>query len=149
MEHRLEPHERQAILEALRASNIADDTIYTEALDACRLIERRPSLREIRGPRSGIAYVALRTRASGITLGDRIFIRSDCFREHGRPPLELIAHEVAHVVQFRRDGTAPFLTRYLFDYARNLASGMPDREAYLAIPYEREARRVESALARP
>jgi hypothetical protein len=127
-------------------SGIADEQLYLNALDHCRLIERRPALAEIRGARSVIAYVALRTRASGITLGDRVFIRSDCFRDHGRPPLDLIAHEVAHVVQFRRDGAAAFLTRYLLDYAKNLARGMADRDAYLAIPYEVEARGVEAAL---
>jgi hypothetical protein len=146
MELRLEPYEKEAVLDALRRVQIADEATCVAAVDACRLIKRRPALFEIRGPRSGIAYVALRTRASGITLGDRVFIRSDCFREHGRPPLPLIAHEIAHVVQFRRDGAAAFLARYLLDYAKNLARGMAEKDAYLSIPYEEEARAVENAL---
>ncbi|MGM0557498.1 MAG: eCIS core domain-containing protein [Myxococcota bacterium] len=145
----MEPFERDAILDALETTGIADKQTCLDALDSCRLIERRPALAEIRGPRSVIAYVALRTRASGITLGDRVFIRSDCFRRTGRPPLDLIAHEVAHVVQFRRDGATVFLARYLLDYAKNLTRGMADRDAYLAIRYEREARRVEAALRTP
>lgn len=146
MQLQLEPTERDAILRALITSQIADEDTCRDALEHCHLIPRLPALREIRGLRSLVAYVALRTRASGITLGDRIFFRRDCFGEDGRPSLQLLAHELAHVVQFRRDGTSRFLATYLLEYARNLGRGLAERDAYLAIPYEEEARAVEAVL---
>jgi hypothetical protein len=146
LQRRLTDAERSAILMALEAIPIAPKTVCERAVDDCVLIRRTPLLAEICDLRSTVAYAALKTRASGITLGRQVFIRREHFGDDGVIPLELLAHEVAHVVQFLRDGTVPFLWRYLRDYARGLTRGLGDRSAYLAIPYEVEARRVAEAL---
>ena len=103
-------------------------------------------LGEVSDIASSVAYAALKTRASGITLGNRVFIRREYFSDRGDIPLDLLAHEVAHVVQFMRDGTLPFLLRYVRDYVVGLSRGLGDRTAYLSIPYEVEARQVAEAL---
>lgn len=143
---RLEPGEKAPILDALLTSAIASPALCERAVDACEIVAYRPALRSIRCARSTIAYVALRQRASGITLGSRVYIRAQLFDRHGRVTMDLLAHELAHVVQFMRDGTLPFLQRYLWDYTCGRFRGLGDLEAYLAIPYEIEARRVAAAL---
>jgi hypothetical protein len=145
-QRRLTDTECRIILHALEATDIADAPLCAQALEECVLIRRTPMLGEVRDFASGIAYAALRTRASGITLGSRVFIRREYFSDDGEIPLDLLAHEVAHVVQFLRDGTVPFLWRYLRDYAIGLSRGLGDHSAYLAIPYEVEARDVAEAL---
>lgn len=146
LQRRLTDRERRAIWQALDATAIAPGELCEQALDDCLLLRRTPLLGEVRDVASGIAYAALKTRASGITLGRRVFIRREFFTDEGSIPLDLLAHEVAHVVQFLRDGTMPFLWRYMRDYALGLSRGLGDRSAYLAIPYEVEARRVADAL---
>ena len=61
--------------------------------------------------------------------------------EYGR---RLLAHELAHVEQYAREGFVPFLARYLASYVRGRARGLSHAEAYAAIPYEREAARAEA-----
>ena len=51
----------------------------------------------------------------------------------------LLIHESAHVDQWRDHGTVRFLTRYVGDYLRGRAVGLPHRPAYRAIRFEREA----------
>ena len=51
----------------------------------------------------------------------------------------LLIHESVHVDQWREHGIAGFLTRYLGDYLRGRAVGLPHRTAYRAIRFEREA----------
>lgn len=146
LERRLSDQERPHILGALTTSKIAPMALCERAVDECLLIRRTPLLGEVSDVASGIAYAALKTRASGITLGHRVFIRREFFSDDGLVPLDLVAHEVAHVVQFLRDGTVPFLWRYLRDYALGLSRGLGDHNAYLSIPYEVEARQVADTL---
>ncbi len=146
-ERTLTAEERASIFEALSAHNVAPSEICRESVDQCRLVRRIPAVREIRGPRTAVAHIALRARARGVTLGDRIYLRSDCLDSKFTAPLELLTHEVVHVAQYRRDGTARFLSNYLWEYALGLARGLDDRDAYLAISYEREARRVAESIA--
>lgn len=62
----------------------------------------------------------------GLTLRYGIFVRSDCWRERA-----LIAHELAHVMQYERlGGILPFLRQYLSEC---LTIGYP------AAPLEQEA----------
>ncbi|MFP4596950.1 MAG: DUF4157 domain-containing protein [Persicimonas sp.] len=149
LERRLTEVEENAILQALDTAQIAGESVCRQAVRDCVLIRRTPLLAEICDLRSGVAYAALKTRASGITLGNQIFIRREFFADDGDIPLDLLAHEVAHVVQFLRDGTVPFLWRYLRDYTLGLTRGLGDRNAYMAIPYEVEARRVADVLDLP
>lgn len=51
----------------------------------------------------------------------------------------LLIHESVHIDQWRRHGAAGFLVRYLSDYLRGRAVGLPHHTAYRAIRFEREA----------
>ncbi len=51
----------------------------------------------------------------------------------------LLIHESVHIDQWRDHGIARFLIRYLGDYLRGRAVGLPHRPAYRAIRFEREA----------
>ena len=141
------PQEEEAARRALLRAQIAPSSVVYQACAQAILIPTLPAPFGLHGPRGLLAHIALCQRASGITLGRRIYIRHEFFDpEHHQLPLDLVVHEMAHVVQFLRDGTAAFLARYLWEYARNMTSGMGDRESYLGISYEREARHVESCL---
>lgn len=143
----LRDNEKQRVLYALDKSDIAPRSIYEKAVEACRFIPFRRLVPPVtRGIRPLIAFFALRRRASGITLGTRVYIRRNLFGRNGNLPMVLVTHEVAHVVQYLRDGTVPYLTRYLGEYFAGRLAGMSDREAYLRISYEREARQVERML---
>ena len=77
-----------------------------------------------------------------ITIGRRIFVRPGVFEGDLGLLLDLLAHEVVHVSQWRRHGPVGFLVRYLVDYAVLRADGHGHTEAYLRIPAEEEARSV-------
>jgi len=57
----------------------------------------------------------------------------------GVEPIRLLAHELAHVAQYRRSGAAAFLVRYVSEYLRQRFAGASHAEAYCAISFEREA----------
>jgi len=87
----------------------------------------------------------------GITIGKRIFIlpRLVSLNSNDKKslPESLVAHEIAHVLQYEREGFFKFLYKYLRDYRRNLKKvSKLDFEsrhrAYLNIPFEIEAREV-------
>lgn len=139
--------EKAVVVPALLEAEVASPTTCREAADRCRLRRRLPSVFEIRGPKSALAYAALRSRACGITLGDDVYVRAEFFGGELDLPIRLVAHEVTHVAQFQRDGTALFLSNYLKDYAGGLARGLGDRRSYLEISYECEARRVAESVA--
>jgi hypothetical protein len=54
----------------------------------------------------------------------------------------LLVHELVHVRQWADFGVFGFLRRYLADYLRGRFKGLGHREAYLAIGFEQEARRL-------
>jgi hypothetical protein len=58
----------------------------------------------------------------------------------------LLAHELAHVRQFRRLGVGPFVIRYTFDYLKGRRTGLGHRAAYAAIELEVEAREAEAEV---
>lgn len=143
----LTPLEREWSLRALCDGHIAPDTCCRAAVERCELIALSPApWSKLHMPRELVAHLALAGRASGITLGCKVYIQETLFDGDGELPLSLVVHEVAHVAQYLREGTAGFLARYLTHYARGLARGLSDRDAYLAIPHEVEARRAEEAL---
>ncbi len=85
----------------------------------------------------------------GITIGRNIFItpkfvslgENDLLKLH----VELAAHEITHVLQYRRLGFIKFFYKYFRDFARNLRregslNAASRRQAYLEIPFEIEAR---------
>lgn len=73
----------------------------------------------------------------GLTSGRMVFLVTDDDREGGRP---LVAHELVHVEQFRRQGRLVFGAVYFSDYFRGLVRHRSHRKAYLDIRQEREAR---------
>ena len=86
--------------------------------------------------------------AHGITFGKRIFIAPKLlsFNRNNflKIPEDLIAHEIAHVLQYRREGAMSFFYKYLLNYWQNLRrkekwNALARLEAYLEIPFEIEA----------
>src|SRR4051794_38583454 len=70
-----------------------------------------------------------------MTLGRYVLVR----RGH-ETNIELIAHELVHVQQWREQGRYGFLRAYLGDYVRGRRSGLGHWDAYRAIDAERDAR---------
>ncbi|MGF1469475.1 MAG: DUF4157 domain-containing protein [Sandaracinaceae bacterium] len=140
----LHPAERALVEESLRRCGVAEPEVCARAVRLARFVSHDGGLPP--GPRSALARVALAGGADGITLGTEVFVPKRVYGRAGELPLDLVAHEVAHVAQYLRDGTLPFVARYLLAFARGRARGLTDRQAYLAIPYEVEARRVAAAV---
>lgn len=97
-----------------------------------------------------------RLRIEGLTVGKRIYIFPEnfWFSENGRRRLdeELVVHEIAHVLQYRREGFFKFLWLYQKSYYANLRKkkkrdSFAKAEAYLEIPFEIEARQAASNFA--
>ncbi len=93
----------------------------------------------------------------GITFGKRIFIQPDLigkdFENRRQLSLELAAHEIVHVLQYKKDGFVRFFYKYLTSYLRNLRvkkdwSAAGRHEAYREIPFEKEAREIAAEFAR-
>jgi len=84
--------------------------------------------------------------AEAVTIGARVFLSNAAAGQvaAGTPASErLLRHELAHVTQFAREGSARFLWRYAVSYARGRRRGLSHAAAYFEIPYEREARAAE------
>jgi hypothetical protein len=77
--------------------------------------------------------------ADGMTLGRFVLLRRD---EPGQRTgeRELLAHELVHAAQYAELGMPRFLWRYVTAYLRNRRRLGGHREAYLAIPFEEDAR---------
>lgn len=88
---------------------------------------------------------------NGITFGRRIFIfpRFVSLNQSNqlKLPETLVVHEIAHVLQYRREGFFKFFYKYVRDYWRNLRKrerwdSMARQQAYLEIPFKIEARKA-------
>ncbi len=93
----------------------------------------------------------------GITLGRQIFILpslvSHTKNRKLKLPESLVVHEVTHVLQYRQEGVLRFVYKYLKSYWNNLKHEQrwnitARRQAYLAIPYEIEARRTAAEFVK-
>lgn len=87
----------------------------------------------------------------GITFGRRIFILPKFLTLNQKNlltlPEKLVAHEITHVIQYRREGFVKFFYKYLTNFWKNLRTKkkwdvLSRHEAYLEIPFEVEAREV-------
>lgn len=96
-------------------------------------------------------------KIQGITIGARIFILPELvsFNSKDKPrlPENLVAHEIAHVLQYKREGFFKFLYKYLRDYRNNLKKETKldfasRHRAYLNIPFEIEAREVAESFCK-
>lgn len=101
-------------------------------------------------------YLTARLKIEGITIGRRIYIFPEnfWFSESRKLRLdeELVVHEIAHVLQYRREGFFKFLWLYQKSYYANLRKkksrdALAKSEAYWEIPFEIEARQAASKFA--
>ena len=99
--------------------------------------------------RRGANLITKLLNVNGITLGRRIFIRPQLITRSKDArlcvPKALIAHELAHALQYQRLGFFKFFYTYLKGYRQALKSKEKwdlnaRTEAYLEIPHEVEAR---------
>lgn len=99
----------------------------------------------------GGGFVTAIAGARALTLGRWIFLSYPAWQllERGcRDGLELLAHEVTHVVQYRRWGMGGFLWDYLGEYLSMRARGRSHGAAYRDLRAEREARACEQICGR-
>ena len=100
--------------------------------------------------RGGLASLVTRLAgASAIVFGRRVFLSrraAACVEEGAAGACRLLAHELTHVAQYRRQWAAPFLGRYLGEYLRGRLDGLDHRSAYLSISFEREAEERAQSL---
>jgi len=82
--------------------------------------------------------------ADGMTIGPFIFLRRDDDRSGTR---EVISHELVHVQQFMELGLCRFLGRYVQDYLSKFLRLRNHHQAYLAVPFEAEARDIAAQWA--
>lgn len=91
-------------------------------------------------PMPGWMNVALGSSFSAVTLGQRIFVNQDMYPAVASGENRgLLAHELVHVDQWRREGYVAFLVQYTTEYLRNRIIGLDHRTAYRAISFEAAA----------
>ena len=124
--------------------------IFQDFCGECSTIKPQtvPPVRFFTG--GGAGFLTKLLNINGITFGRSVIINPDLIRRDDggktRAPSELIAHELAHVLQYERLGYVRFLYIYLRDWWRIFKSkpkwnSAARREAYFDIPHEIEARR--------
>ncbi len=110
---------------------------------------RLPAVNFYTGKFSRIFTLILKVH--GITFGRHIFIMPDLiamdFENRRKLSLEFAAHEIVHVLQYKKEGFIKFSCKYVGDYWRNLRrkkrwDADSRHEAYLEIPFEKEAREI-------
>ena len=93
--------------------------------------------------------LSLILQVDGITFGRHIFILPRYLSRNSKDKLKinvnLVAHEIAHTLQYKREGFFRFLFLYLKSYRKNLRKkkkwdSIAKFEAYFEIPFEIEAR---------
>lgn len=91
----------------------------------------------------------------GITVGRRIFITPKLLSLNQnnflKLPEDLIAHEITHALQYKREGFIKFFYKYLTNFWRNLKKKerwdrYSRQQAYLDIPFEIEARAAAASF---
>lgn len=98
----------------------------------------------------GIPRYVMGGPASPVGYADRykIYFAPGVYRADTIEGLALIAHEVAHCLQYQRHGPWRFRMRYLAAYFKNRMRGMSHLRAYRGIPFEIEAREAEGQVYR-
>jgi hypothetical protein len=77
-----------------------------------------------------------------------VYLARGFYRIDSVEGLALLAHEITHCRQYFKYGAWRFRMLYLVAYFKNRLRGMSRREAYLNIPFEVEARRIEAEVHR-
>lgn len=75
----------------------------------------------------------------GITLGTTVYLKN----REALDSWPLLVHETVHVAQVLRLGQPRFLANYAAEYVKGRLGGRSDRDAYLELSDEREARHIE------
>lgn len=83
-----------------------------------------------------------------VTFGSLVWVAPGWYAPETPAGVELIAHELTHVVQYRRHGYVGFTLRYGWSFLTNLLRGAGFAEAYENIPFEVEARTRAAAVCR-
>lgn len=86
---------------------------------------------------------------AAMTLGYRVYVDPRLLDSDPEQLGELLLHELVHVRQWADAGAVRFLVRYLGDYLRARLGGRRHEEAYRAIRYEVEARRIVTIIRSP
>lgn len=84
--------------------------------------------------------------ASAITFGKRIYL-SKSLNQNDPSAILLIAHELAHVEQYKKNGMILFLLRYIGEFIRNLIIYKSFIIAYQRISFEEEAYNKEDEIS--
>lgn len=95
-------------------------------------------------------WLTRRLRATAVALGRRIYLSPagcEICTARDLRGIELLGHEAAHVLQYRREGLVPMLVRYVASYLRSRLRGAGHGAAYRAIPHEVEAWSASAELA--
>jgi len=79
---------------------------------------------------------------------NNIYFAPGAYRIDTIEGLTLIAHEVAHCLQYHRHGVWRFRARYVAAYFKNRLRGMDHLKAYRGVPFEIEAREIEAEVYR-
>lgn len=77
------------------------------------------------------------SNTDGMTFGNKIYVKTD--QPDTTAGISLLAHEVAHSVQYETDGWGGFLWNYLTSYVGGRLRGQSHDVAYMQIPYEAQA----------
>ncbi len=79
---------------------------------------------------------------------NNIYLAPGAYRIDTIEGLVLIAHEVAHCLQYQQHGVWRFRARYVVAYFKNRLRGMDHLKAYRRVPFEIEARDIEAEVYR-
>jgi hypothetical protein len=79
---------------------------------------------------------------AAMTVMHRVYVDPRLFDADPDTLARLILHELVHVRQWNDAGPVRFLVRYVGDYLRARLGGRNHQDAYRAIRYEVEARRI-------
>jgi hypothetical protein len=74
---------------------------------------------------------------------NRVYLAPGFYRVDTAEGLALVAHEITHCRQYQQHGAWRFRAKYLAAYCHNRRRGMSHDRAYLEIPFEVEARKIE------
>lgn len=81
-------------------------------------------------------------RAAAMTLPWAIYVHPRLLAGDRQALARLLFHELVHARQWKELGVARFGWRYLTEYLRGRLSGLNHQQAYHAISFEEEARRL-------
>ena len=95
-------------------------------------------------PRHVRMFAAIEPRA--YASGSILYFSEGVYDPRSKAGIALIGHEVTHCRQYAEFRTWRFRLRYLGHYLKNRMKGMTPADAYESIPFDQEARRMQSLI---